>query len=570
LELYNRLAQDRRPLELEDYKPFRTRGGTVQQVAPEQANEMSSMDDAELWEFLNTWQARTRSYVGDDWLKEETPRALGTRFAQFIDEQPDRFHPESKWWRNLTRPECLSQPLERAAHRIAKKADIPQGTLNTPPTESEWQNWFGLTCWIAESAPSTAPPSAGEGRPNWPWNWPCMLAVSFLKTAADKPRFEPPAELRSKIGPLLATFAEMPDPHLVETTRHWLIDWLTTAINSLRGTAVEGLLELAQQQKSHSKSKTPEPWIFETIERILRVPEQSPAIFGLMGARANLLLFLFTEELKARNGSTLLLPRDSIESCAAFVTAHYRYGSACPQLLTFIPELPRIALDVLEQFEAESRPPQERGQGFAHRLGVHLAYYFWNAAYRNDGEGWAALDRFFEVAKPSSRSRALVEIGRLFTPVPFDHEQKELFDRARMIWERRVGQIQSKQDLSDFHDELASFAEWFGADCFPFEWRYQHFTQVLKLLPETPKMFRFMETLKKVTLEQSHLAEGLQILSQVVDRATFPEFGWDYREDELKVILKAGIHAPDPETRLVAEEVRELLLRQRCFEYLDL
>jgi hypothetical protein len=570
LELYQRLAQDRPPLGLEDYKPFRTRGGTVRQVAPAQANIMSSMSDSELWKFLNTWQPATRPFSSDDWLTEESPRALGKKFAQLMDEQPERFRPESKWWSNLKRPECVSQPLERAAQRIAKKTDTPQGKLVTPPTENDWQNWFGLAQWIAESAPATIPESGEEGRPNWPWNWPCILAISFLKTASNEPQFEPPAELKVKVGLLLTKFAEMPDPHLVETTRHWLVDWLTTASNSLRGTAVEGLLDLAQQQKSNPKSNTPEPWMFEALERILRVPDQSPAIFGLMGARVNTLLYLFAEELNACDGSTLLLPPDSIEARAAFVTAHYRYSSAFPQLLSIIPELPRVALDVLEQFEAESKPPTERGEGFAHRLGVHLAYYFWNASYRNDDEGWAALDRFFEVAKLSSRSRTLFEIGDLFTPVPFNNDQKALFDRAMAIWERRVGQILAANDRSEFHDELGAFAEWFGADCFPFEWRYHHFTQVLQVLPETPKMFRFMEILRKVTLEQGHLTEGLQILRQVVERAHFPEFGWNYQVDELKVILKVGIHAPDPETRVVAEEVQELLLRHRCFEYLDL
>jgi len=570
LELYTRLAQELRPLELEDYKPFRTRGGTVQEVAPDQANAMASMRDPELWEFLNTWQPGPRSFSGDDWLKEESPRALGMRFAELIDAQPERFRPESAWWRNLTRPECLSQPLELAAHRIAKKPEASASSSDSPPTAQDWHNWFGLAQWIAESAPATIPDSSEEGWPRWAWNWPCMQTISFLKTAVNEPKFEPPPDFKKAIGPLLARFAEMPDPHLVETTRNWLVDWLTTAINSMRGTAVEGLIELAIQQKAKSDSRLPEPWIFDTLERVLKVPNQSPAIFGLMGARVNLLWYLFDEELKAREGATLLLPPDSFEYQSAFVTAHYRYSSAFPQLLTIIPNLPQIALDVLEQFESEAKPPGERGQGFAHRLGVHLAYYFWNSAYRTDDEGWAALDCFFQVAKPSSREKTFTEIGRLFSPIPFNDEQKDLFDRAMAIWDRRVGQILDTNDRSEFHDELGAFAEWFGADCFPFDWRYQHFTQVFEVLPETPKMFRFMETLRKVTMEQGYLTQGLQILKQVIAKAHFPEFGWNIRDDELKVILRAGLQAGDPQTHQTAEEVRELLLRHRCFEYLDL
>jgi hypothetical protein len=570
LKLYEDLAQKHHQPKMEDYKPFRTRGGTVQEVPPAETNRMALMRDVELWEFLNTWKPGARKFEDDDWLKEESARALGISFSKFIQSQPERFLPETQWWRNLTHPECLSQPLERAAHRIAKKEEVAPDSSEIPPTDHDWQNWFGIAHWIAESASETIPDSGEEGRPNWPWNWPCMLTISFLKAAQKEPKFEPPSDLKASIGPLLARFAVMPDPHLVETTRHWLVDWLTTAINSLRGTAVEGLLDLAVQQKAKSKTHSPEPWLFDTLEQVLRVPGQSPAIFGLMGARANLLLYLFLEELKTRDGSNLLLPPASFEARAAFVTAHYRYSSAFPQLLTIIPDLPQIALDILVQFESESKPPNERGQGFAHRLGVHLAHYVWNAAYRNDDVGWAALDRFFEVAKSSSRSQTLIEIGRLFSPVPFNEEQKDLFIRAMVIWERRSAQIFSASDISDFHDELAAFAEWFGAACFPFEWRYQHFTQVLQVLPETPKMFRFMETLRIVALDQGHLTESLHILQQVLSKARFPEFGWAYREDEIKVILQAGIHATDSITRQIAEEVRELLLRHRCFEYLDL
>jgi|GEM_PF-2042408 len=570
LELYHHLAQDRPPLGLEDYKPFRTRGGTVQQVPPGQANAMPSMSDPELWEFLNTWQPGARSFSGDDWLMEESPRALGMRFAELIDAQPERFRPESKWWLNLSRPECLSQPLERAAHRIAKKPEPPADSSEAPPTDQDWQNWFGLAEWILEFATVTISESTEEGRPHWPWNWPCMQTISFLKTAVNEPKFEPPPDLKMAIGPLLARFAEMHDPHLVETTRHWRVDWLTTAINSMRGTAVEGLLELAMQQKEKSDSGLPESWIFDSLEQVLQAPDQSPAIFGLMGARANVLLYLFAEELQARGGATWLLPPYSFESQAAFITAHYRYSSAFSQLLTIIPNFPQLSLDVLERFESEPKPPGERGQGFAHRLGVHLAYYFWNADYRNDDEGRAALDRFFQVAKPSSRAKALVEIGRLFSHVTVNDEQKDLFGRAMSIWDRRVAQILASKDLTEFYDELAAFAEWFGAACFPFEWRYQHFTQVLQALPETPKMFRFMETLRMVALDQGHLSESMHILNQVISKSKFPEFGWTYRDEELKAILQAGLQASDPQTRQTAEEVRELLLRNRCFEYLEL
>jgi hypothetical protein len=53
-------------------------------------------------------------------------------------------------------------------------------------------------------------------------------------------------------------------------------DWLTTAINSVRGTAVEALFSLALRQKNAGKEI--EPWIFETLRSRLESPDESPAI----------------------------------------------------------------------------------------------------------------------------------------------------------------------------------------------------------------------------------------------------------------------------------------------------
>ena len=65
-------------------------------------------------------------------------------------------------------------------------------------------------------------------------------------------------------------------------------DWLSTAINSVRGDAFEALLQLALNQKNVGNEI--DPWIFETIQARLELPTESPAVFALLGSKLRILI----------------------------------------------------------------------------------------------------------------------------------------------------------------------------------------------------------------------------------------------------------------------------------------
>src|SRR5205807_9024447 len=93
---------------------------------------------------------------------------------------------------------------------------------------------------------------------------------------------------RAQIGALLSRLVIARDVQLPNIETPQMNDWLTTAINSSRGTAIEALLDLEFAQKRDSDQRVPEPWIFELIAKRLRSPEESPAVFAILGAHLRL------------------------------------------------------------------------------------------------------------------------------------------------------------------------------------------------------------------------------------------------------------------------------------------
>src|SRR5262249_14984520 len=151
-------------------------------------------------------------------------------------------------------------------------------------------------------------------------------------------QFDNSERFRLETAELLRKLVEDPDPYLTEPDKPRMSDWLTTAINSVRGTAIEGLLDLALAQKRDATIGHAESWIFEFIADRLRLAEESPAIFAVIGARLRLAIYLFQNELKAE--PELLLPRDRPHHRASLLMAHVLYEGAMLSVIETLPNLP--------------------------------------------------------------------------------------------------------------------------------------------------------------------------------------------------------------------------------------
>jgi hypothetical protein len=576
LDTYEKLSADKPELPVSSYKPFSSGGEarTIEHVAPKQADGMASMPAEDLWLFLNTWKPEGNRHESDHWWVEEHISALGTKFADLIVSDPDRFQASTEWWKRLTRPVILYQPLDHAIKRISKEAK-EDSNAGLPP-ENEWRNWFGLADWISIQG-GTATPTDSEANDtvrseDKDWNWSRIMAVKFLG-AAITPRYPVPDGLKPEIGRLLRKFLEDPDPRLAAKDKPMLQDWLTTAINSVRGTAIENLLELALKQKRDSPVGQAEDWIWDLFHTALLKEDQSPAVYAIMGARLNLALYIYGDRFKQE--PHLLLPVDRATCRDAFLLAQVRYGNALGDLLEVLPAYPAAALDFLAELNSQEMLDHEQLSGdFGGRLGTHLAFYFWNDLFPGREAAEHALDRYFDLAQPSQRSRAIGDIARIFSEAQPIEENKSLYHRVQKLWDRRFAVIEEKRannlyTAGDVHDELSAFVKWLGCECHPFGWRHDRVLRAIKIL-DTPVQPAFtMRTLESLSRDPEKLAACTEILEALLSKET-QIVSWAYSDREMKPILVRGLGSEDTAIKERTLRIQEILLRHGLFEYLDL
>jgi hypothetical protein len=577
LATYQDLAKDQPELPASSYKPFSSGGGearTIEHVAPKQADHLAEMSDGEIWEFLNTWKPEGNRFNSDQWWVEEHVSALGLKFADLLDAEPDRFQASEEWWRNVTRPVVLYKPLERAAARISSDSKGKDEAIS--PSENEWRNWFGLAACIADWGGEPA----GEERltedtvrpEDRDWNWPRIVTVKFLATAIN-PRFQLPEDLKPEIGRLLHKFLEDPDPRLASKDKPMLEDWLTTAINSVRGTALEDILQLALHQKKESSTQQPEDWIWQAIRTALCAENQSPAVFAIMGARLHPALYLYSENFRQEPG--LLMPEGNFACRNAFILAHVRYGNSLGALLKILPDFPAAALDCLAELNSKEFGDREQQIGdFGGRLGTHLAFYYWNDAFPSRQAAEQTMERYFEIADPNQRAKAIGDVARIFSEASPIEEHRSLYQRVMELWEYRFSVITAKRrsgtyTAEEVHEELSAFVRWLGCGCFPFEWRHEHVLKAIHFLEGAPQAVFTLRTLTALSSETEKIGPCLEILEALLSKES-EVVSWIYQDDEIKPLLTNGLKSENHEILERSRRIQETLLRHGLFSYLNL
>src|ERR1051326_43455 len=540
------------------YKPFSLGGGeakVIEHVSPIDANHLAERNDVELWNFLNTWQPIGEGFNADKWWIEQHAGALGDEFAKLVEATPHRFRADTEWWRNIRRPEVLSKLVERATSRFEQTPE-PIVDEMTP----EWRTWFGVATWIVEQA--TDARETGEL-----WNWPKIVVIKFLR-AAIRCKGAAAETVRFQIGRLLRGLVTATDFGLNARETRQIDDWLTAAINSSRGTAVEALLELALAQKRTSDRGVPEPWIFELIAQRLRARDESPAVFAILGAHLRLATYLFGDSF--RNEPELLMPNDRPDHLASFLVSHFLYDNPASQVIRALPTLPEVALTALSHLR-EGSTGQRRGD-VASRLGTHLSFYYWNDLLGERPAANSLIDRYLEAAAPESRAETVGQIARIFGNAEAT-ENQQLYERVTQLWDhwfRRIREsIDNKsQPPASFTAELGEFIQWLECNCFTFELRFKRALEAIAIIEKPPRAYGLIETLSEFAA-QDRLEEAIVILHAIAVKGS-DQIQWSYREEHLMPLLKRALTSGSRISVLLAESIQEQLLLAGLFEYLDL
>jgi hypothetical protein len=554
LAAYRVLVPDDGKINIESFKPFSSggvSGGFVASKAPKQADELGEMNDEELWSYLNTWEPKPGfEYDSTGKLQHENVFELAAKFADLVHILPERFNPGAKWWENIRRVEILNKFLDLAADRVSKKQNDEKTPL-TAPTEDEWATWFGITGWVmAQTSPRHA-------------------AARFLRNAL-KSDYAIPDRYLLELPDLLRRLVEETDARLSEN-KNAFGDWPTTAINSVRGEAFETLLNLAARQKKTSKEI--EPWIFEFIRARLESPDESPAIFALLGMNLRFLIYLFQAELKRL--PRLLFPRDRLEHLSAAITAHFKYDQPWNAIIETFPTFIDDASDVLEAMQAGAKDDdaKQNRQDFGSRLGTHIACYYWSGSFATDLDGQTALDRFFDVASKSTRASLISEIGRIWESHTSEPPEPKIISKVLQLWERRFAQIEKKlkNDVtsSEYDGELAESIDWLNCECFPFEWRFNYAKSALKRLRKSPQAYRLLKAIAEYSVVPDRLESMLELFKALLKKPS-DELRWSIQFKDLAPVISLGLASGKTNTKKLAEECKDLLLKMGFSDFLNL
>ncbi len=553
LAAYRNLVPDDGKIRIENFKPQSfggVSGGFVASEAPPEADAMESMSDEQLWNFLNTWQPKVNYPTSERWVQQDVS-ALGARFAVMVDKQPARFIPASRWWENISRSEILNKIIDRATDRVVKK----QGDDKTPavtPTESDWANWLGITKWIMSQ------------------KWSRDAVARFLGKVSGSDQSIPDYYFL-ELPELLRSLVEEIDSRLVDD-KNSFNDWLTTAINSIRGEAIEALLNLALRQKNAGKEI--EPWIFELIRSRLELPEESPAVFALLGAKLRFLIHLFKQELQ--ESPNLLFPPDKLEHRSAAITAHFKYDQPWDAIIEVFPEFIEIALGTLQAMRAEVEDDEtkQNRRDFGSQLGTHIACYYWNGSFSSDVKGEAALDSFFAVASKTTRATLISQIAWIWEKHGDEPRDEKVVRKVMRIWERRYAQIQKKLKLgttssSEYDGELAGSIDWLSCECLPFEWRFTQAKSSLERLKKAPQAYRLLKAITEFSVLPGRLEPMLELFRTLLKRPS-DELRWSIQFKELAPIISLGLASDKPTTKKLAKECKDLLLKMGFSDFLNL
>ena len=550
---YRVLVPDESKITIESFKPFSSRGvsgGFVASEAPKEADTLEAMKDDELWSFLNTWEPKAGfEYDSTGKPHHENVFELAAKFVDLVYTLPERFNPASKWWENIKRVEILNKFLDLAADRVSKKQNDKEIPL-AAPTDDEWERWFGITRWVLSQS------------------WQRHAAVRFLHCAL-KSDFVIPDSYFPAFPNWLCQLIQEADARL--SGHNSFNDSLTTAINSVRGEAFEALLDLASRQKKADKQI--DPWIFELIRSRLTLPEESPAMFALLGANLNFVIYLFRHELT--ESPSLLFPANRPEHRSASITAYFNYGQPWNTIIETFPALINDALGILDAMRANTADDdaKQNHRDFGSRLGTHIACYYWCSSFATDLAGQTALDRFFDAASKSTRAALVSEIGRIWENHTGETPDPKIIGKVLHIWERRFAQIEKKLKIDDtsseFDGELAESIDWLSCECFPFEWRFNHAKSALKRLKKSPQAYRLLKAISEYGVMPDRLEPMLELFKALLKKPS-DDLRWSIQFKDVAPIISLGLVSDKPSIKKLAEECKDLLLKMGFSDFLNL
>lgn len=404
------------------------------------------------------------------------------------------------------------------------------------------------------------------------WTWVRKSIADLLVLAFEITDVEAPYDLRSCLWAVLEqlTDDEEPDAEYEREYGSGVSDPATTALNTVRGRALQAAVNYAMWVKRNAETEAGESVsLLDETPEALRVLEahldpardSSPSVRSVYGQYFPWLVVI--GEAWAQQLVPRVFPRgaDWGELRAAAWECYLAWSAAYDSCFRVLGDEYLVA-----SRETERAPRWEwLGSRYGPRVGLgsHLvAFYLRGLICLDEADGHLAS--FFRASLPKTRSEVLAAIGRSFSSRP--EVNGEVAKRLMALWAWRLREVTSGDD-QDRMVELGGFSWWLACEGLPAEWRLAQL-ETLLAYPAVlqPGLFAY-EFLATVAAEWP--LRVVAVLRALVDQGvgTWPGLvGSDHIREALRVCLAGD----DATARAQADELVQLLGAKGYGDFRDL
>jgi hypothetical protein len=555
-------ANEEDPTTDDDYYPIPMRGGTVHSRSPKATNEMESMSDEELFNYLEEWDSPQHIHSTKNEPVEITHSSLSAAFRVHFAKEISQSTERVNWW--LEKAKSFKRPIycEAIVNALAELVESKQ--------HEQLKEFIEFCGWVL-SNPDTVPQhqwrddreDADPVKRSWSSS---HSAVRSFTAKCMSEKTELPQVWRDQIFNLLEQLCTGRDVHLEEkeegTYNRNAHSLVSTAINRTRSQALENLFDYGNWVRKAADTNCELPEVTDLIDqRLAGTPELVDAERVSLAMHYGNLRWLNKDWAESKVGD--IFPRQDPELWQACFSAYLTHCRGYVYDFKYLKPEYLHAFSTVALGEEIDKDGDDKDSYIINKwMGYHLLSFYLSELIELKSENDLSMELFY---KATESQRELW--GDLFNHIGHSLSNwgpdiaPKVVERVKALFEWRIEQAEPK--------ELSEYLFWLDGACLTPEWRMEGFLRTLPFADDDDvKASMITDKLNEHFLE-SHTDMVLKCFAQVTKAANRKRYFYVSKESAIP-ILKEGLSSQNPATKAYADEARENLLAAGRFEYLHL
>lgn len=549
---YQTLASDDVADDVTDdtYMAFRvSKGGFLTYRSPKTFDELSTLSDEALLEYINEWQDEHSDQ--DNWLIKVNIPALAGAFQSVFTESiiPDGIR--LSFWVEQNR-DRIKRPIYVEYMIQAMQVRVEAGNFE------QLNRWFNFCQWVLTNLDEDREiPILHHDRLREDLSWrSSRRAVGDFVKVCLKEEVNVPFSYRKELSEILHSLCTQFDWNLDrdQTVLRDPDDPLTDAINTTRGRALENLVDFGLWVRRYN-TETEACEITSILEQrfhhetvcSLTIPE-----YAVLGRYFPHFYHLFKPW--AVDHKSVFFPQDNMAVWLVGFGSLLIWNHPHMPIFEIVCDDYEFALDHMDDLKQQNQP----GREVIDVLGEHLFVFYVRGVFPISGSG-SLLERFYQRLNGERERWATLfdYVGRQLHSTGKRQLDETLQEKISAFFEWRLKIGEPK--------ELREFTFWLKAECLEADWRLDAYSRILNVpgvlnIKLGEPRYASLHTMALHKLIPKHTAKVVTCFAKLIQ--IMPEEGLIYMPpDDAKAILKAGFNHEDENVRKTAENTREDLLR---------